>query len=174
MCIDKSAFPFDADTVFKDTLPLECGTAVDVYGLWKPHDDTLHHECLFDALLHDLFGMGEVKLGVDPFELLLFDKDRVYCSAFLDCHFDDVGKVVLFLRIVIVKHRNVAFQQFGIDRIDAGIDCFDSKLFRRTVFLLNDLSDLTVFDDHSAVATGILKLDDRHVDVGITGSECTQ
>ena len=85
------------------------------------------------------FQLRELALGVDPGRLPRirgFDRDHRHAIA--DRETDEVGEVVLLLRVAVIDLLQPCQQPPRAQRVEAGIDLADAALGRGSVALLHD------------------------------------
>ena len=148
-------------------LPFDHDIGVDVDRVWQMHRRTVHHETLFETSLHDLFGVTQVILGVDAFEILLFDIERCHFETVVFGKFDDIGQVVLLLCIVVGEFRQILFKNLLFEEVDTGIDRFDRLLFVGGILLFDDLNHFVTVDHDTSISGRVLHPDHTHDDIGI-------
>src|SRR2546425_5995579 len=81
----------------------------------------------------------ELGLGIDAGDFhRVIHLDRSHAHAFLDRQRDDVGEVILLLRVAVADLADPSIEEPGIERHESGIDLPDRALRARGVLLLRD------------------------------------
>src|SRR5690242_17475602 len=113
--------------------------AADVDARWVDDRRAGHHQHRSAAALYDPLEQGELRAVVDAEHRALVGHDvRGHGHAFGNRHGDDVGKVILLLRVVRSEALDPAREQRGRRRDEAAVDLVDRALALRGVALLDD------------------------------------
>ncbi len=111
------------------------------------------------ALMHPL-QFGQLDPAVDPFRLpLAVRMDRVDRALIRNGQTDDVGEVVLALRVVVGDSAEPALERRSRGDQDAGVHLTDRALFGRRVFVFDDADHASVAAHDAAIAGRIAHLD---------------
>jgi hypothetical protein len=121
-----------------------------------------------DAALHQLHGnvslvhalqLGKLQLAVDAFGLPGRIRMRGrHRHAFGNGQGDDVGQVVLALRVAVAQRRQPARQSGGRRDEDAGVDFADRALGIVGILLFDDAGHLAADPDDAAIAMWIVEV----------------
>ena len=84
-------------------------------------------------------------------------------------HRDDIGQVVLLLRIVVREFAEPGFQGAGRGNQNACIHFLNGAFTFTGVFLLNDANDALIGTNNSAVAGRVFQIDRQHGELFIAG-----
>ena len=173
--IGQYAVGADFDGFVEHDLALE--NAVDVDEHIAPADQTsanvdacrvgqayaLLHQPFGSAALGDAFQLGQLYFAVNaehfPFVFRVGGTNR---QARLDGHADDVGQVILLLRVVVRQATQPFIKARGRHGHDAGIDFTDAAFSRRRILLLDDTYNLPGVVAHDTpIAVRIGQLDSQ-------------
>ena len=78
-------------------------------------------------------------------------------TPFVIRHRNDVGDVVLTLRVIVVELREPALHVRAISNQDAGVDLLNLALFITGIFMFNDTRYVAVFTRDTAIARWIVQ-----------------
>ena len=151
--------PLDRNAGMDDGVGANDDVAIDVCrsGILD-RDPCVHQFCVF-LLSHDAADLRQLAAAVDAADFVgIRDEDRLDAlpSAPKDC--DQVGQVVLVLRVQSGNAANPIEQSAQGKGINTGIDFADFPLRRRRVFFLDDTGNLIAGPYYPAIAVGVVNL----------------
>lgn len=129
------------------------------------------HMHAVDALLQHLGGLSKLTAGINAQAFgCVFGLQAKNALALIASNAQNIGKVVLALRIVGRNFFQRSKQGFDVEAVEAGIAFRYRSLFRRAVFLLDDFLNVACrIADNAAVARGVFRFhgQNNHGGVGL-------
>ena len=144
----------------------EGGVGGEIDGVGGDQGDAGLERWLAQPRLHDRFGLGELRLGVDAAHFVLagFDHDRLQSHRAADGH--GVDQIKLAFPVGVADPLQDLQRLAAIERHHAGIAQRDRAFRRRGIRLLADIDQPSVLDHQPAIAGGIGGAKAEHRDGG--------
>ena len=151
--------PLDRDERIDDGVIADRNHRVDDDGCRIAERHAFVHQPLDDAALNLALDLCEVGAGVDAegFDRIAGD-DGAYAPAALSQHRDQVGEVVLALRVRVRQIAEIVEKVLAVEDVDAGIHFVDSFLFGRRILRFHDLRHAIRIAHDAAVHRRVVEL----------------
>ena len=133
----------------------ECGVGGEIDRIRRDQGDAGLERRLAQPRLHDLFGLGELGLGVDAAHFILAGFDHDGLQSHVPDDADRVGQIILALAVGIADLLDDLERAAAVERHHAGIAEIDLALGGAGLGMLADRHQPIALDQQPAVAGGI-------------------